>query len=300
MLKQLASKQKHTYEWIDLLNPDESEVHELAVRYGLHEASVIDALQQDHLPKYELVKDYVFLILRIYDPVNEVEADTAPELTNKLAIFISDSYIITIHRSEWAQLEQISRDTVETGVCKNPRHVLLQIMKAGLHTYDRPIGKLTSAIEYYEEQVFLKDKHKPILKGLYFVKRKVDVIRRLLLLTYESVDRLDPTDTSNAYSRDLRDLYVKQQTIFDTLSENTNHLLGIYFSISAQRTNETIRVLTIFSVFFMPLTFIVGIYGMNFEHMPELKWKLGYPGVMILMLLIVVIILTWFKRKRWL
>src|SRR5690606_343613 len=110
-----------------------------------------------------------------------------------------------------------------------------------------------------------KDRQKPVLKGLYFIKRKVDVIRRILLLTYEAVDKLDPPDKTNAYSRDIRDLYIKQQTIFDTLSENTNHLLNIYFNISSQRTNETIRVLTIFSVFFMPLTFIVGIYGMNFK-----------------------------------
>lgn len=300
MLKQLASIKEHTYEWIDLIAPDEAEVHELATRYGLHEASVNDALQQDHLPKYERIKSYTFLVLRAYDPVNDIQADTVVELTNKVAVFIADAYIITIHRNAWPQLERISEERVETGICQNPQHVLLEIVKAGLLSFDLPGRKLTSSIEYYEEQVFLKNRPKPVLKGLYFIKRKVDVIRRILLLTYEAVDKLDPPDKTNAYSRDIRDLYIKQQTIFDTLSENTNHLLNIYFNISSQRTNETIRVLTIFSVFFMPLTFIVGIYGMNFEHMPELAWRKGYPGVMVLMLVIVVVIYSWFKRKKWL
>ena len=300
MRKQLSSKQAHTYDWIDLQAPDEAELHELAVRYGLHEALVNDALQSDHLPKYENLKDYVFLILRAYDDTNDIEADTVSELTNKLAVFMSDSFIISIHRNTWPDLERISQESVETGICEHPHHVLLEILKACLESFDIPAKKLTSTIDYFEEQVFLKNRNKPVLKGLYFVKRKVDVIRRILLLSFETVDKLDPADKTNAFSRDVRDLYVKQQTIFDSLSENTNHLLNIYFNISSQRTNETIRVLTIFSVFFMPLTFVVGIYGMNFRYMPELDWKMGYAGVMLLMLVIVVVIYFWFKRKRWL
>jgi magnesium transporter len=77
-------------------------------------------------------------------------------------------------------------------------------------------------------------------------------------------------------------------------------LFNIYFSVSSQRTNEVIRVLTIFSVFFMPLTFVAGIYGMNFEFMPELRQQWGYPGVIGLMALITLGIYFWFKRKGWL
>jgi magnesium transporter len=84
------------------------------------------------------------------------------------------------------------------------------------------------------------------------------------------------------------------------MSENTNHLLNIYFNISSQRTNETMRVLTIFSVFFMPLTFIVGIYGMNFHNMPELSWQYGYPATIAAMAIVTIVIYSWFRRKKWL
>jgi magnesium transporter len=98
----------------------------------------------------------------------------------------------------------------------------------------------------------------------------------------------------------MRDTYIRMTTIYDSLAENTNQLFNIYFSISAQKTNEIIRVLTLFSVFFMPLTFIVGIYGMNFHFMPELSWKWGYPAVMLTMAVVTLGIYWWFRRKGWL
>src|SRR5690606_25685166 len=142
----------------------------------------------------------------------------------------------------------------------------------------------------------LKSRKVSLLKQLYFIKRKIDVIRRILLLTYEIIDKIDPPETSTAFTRDTRDLYVRMQNIFDSLSENTNQLLNVYFSVSAQRTNEIIRVLTIFSVFFMPLTFIVGIYGMNFAYMPELRSPWGYPAVLIAMIVVTVVIYRWFRN----
>ena len=132
------------------------------------------------------------------------------------------------------------------------------------------------------------------------MKRQLEVCRRLLLLSKDILERVDDPEHQDPNTRDTRDLYIRILTLFDTMSENTNHLLTLYFSISAQRTNEVIRVLTIFSVFFMPLTFIVGIYGMNFDFMPELRWKMGYPGVMLLLATVTLMIYFWFKRKNWL
>ena len=88
------------------------------------------------------------------------------------------------------------------------------------------------------------------------------------------------------------------RTLYGQVVEEVNNLMNLFMSFSAQRTNDVVKVLTIFSVFFMPLTFIVGIYGMNFEFMPELKQKWGYPGVMILMFIVTACIYIWFKRKK--
>jgi len=300
MVYHLTPGTEYPFNWIDILDPSQSELQDIASKYGLLEQSVQDALQTDHLPKYEHLKTYTFSILRFYAPDNEVEADTVQELTNKLALFIGKDFIITIHKRQWPALDKITREFIHEETWKKPTHVFNAIVVAALQSFDAPGKKLTRSIEYYEENIFLKNKKKPILKGLYFLKRKVDVVRRILLLTHDIIEQVDPPEESNPYTRDTRDLYIKHQNIFDSLSENTNHLLNIYFNISSQKTNETMRVLTIFSVFFLPLTFIVGIYGMNFEHMPEVKWRLGYPFAYLLMAIVTIAIFIWFKRKKWL
>jgi magnesium transporter len=288
------------YEWIDITASETEELEKLAQKYNLHEESVNDALEPDHLPKFERLKGYIFVIVRVHSDDSNEEADTVRELTDKLSVFISEKFIITVHRNEWKPLEKINQQYVQQGECKNPYHVLNEIVREALMTFDTPAKKLNRTIEYYEEHIFFKNRQVNLLKGIYFLKRKVDVTRRILLLSYDLVDNIDPPYKSDAYTRDIRDLYVKQQSIYDSLSENTNHLLNIYFNVSSQRTNEIIRVLTIFSVFFMPLTFVVGVYGMNFDYMPELRAKVGYPAVMVFMAVIVIAIYAWFKKKKWL
>jgi magnesium transporter len=300
MIQNIANRSEYQFEWVDVTDPPQEELHEIARMYNLHDSSVEDCLQPDHLPKYENVGTYIFIIFRLHAGEVTNRADTAQELTDKIAIFIKEDLIITIHRKPWEQAEQINENFLKTGMCKSAHHILNEIVKSGLHTYDTRTEELTREIEYFEENMFLKNRKASLLEGLYYLKRKVDVTRRILLLSNEIIEKIDDQDHSDTYTRDTRDLYVKLHTIYDTLFENTTHLLTIYFSISSQRTNETIGVLTIFSVFFMPLTFIVGIYGMNFEFMPELKMKLGYPGVMLLMGAITGCIYVWFKRRGWL
>jgi magnesium transporter len=287
------------YDWIDVTNPSGEELQLIAEQYGLHPASVSDCLQPGHLPKYEEFPDYVFIILRVYMPDNVTHADTVQAITGKIAIFISDKFIITIHRKPWPQLEAVATEYVATNRCKNQFHVLNVIIRKGLSSYDEPAMAVNQSIDKFEKKVFLNVRAELLLKELYFMKRKLDVIRRLLLLTYDIVEKMNTEENANAYTRDVRDLFVKQRSLFDSMYEHANQLLTVYFNISAQRTNETMRVLTIFSVFFMPLTFIAGVYGMNFRHMPELEWPFGYPLVMGSMVVVIVVIFIWFRRKRW-
>lgn len=295
-----AQGNKLPFDWIDVTDPTEDELSRIAAEYDLHPASVADCLQPGHLPKYEEFDNHIFIILRLCYTQPASEADSVQELTSKIAIFMAEHFIITIHRKEWLPVEKISREYIQTGRCTDANYVLNVIVRTGLHSFDEPASTLTQSIDFFEKQVFLTFRKVPLLKGMYFLKRKLDVLRRLLLLTYDIVDKIDAIDTSNAYTRDIRDLFVKQKSLYDSMYENVNHLLNIYFNISSQRTNENMRVLTIFSVFFMPLTFIVGVYGMNFRYMPELQWKYGYPFSMLMMTVVTYLIYKWFRRKKWL
>jgi magnesium transporter len=87
---------------------------------------------------------------------------------------------------------------------------------------------------------------------------------------------------------------------YDQLSDDAQNLVSTYMSFSAHKTNDVMKILTIFSAYFLPLTFIVGVYGMNFRFMPELDWEWGYPAVILLMLGVFIAIYIWFRRKKWL
>lgn len=288
------------FTWIDVQAPTNEELHEIASRYKIHEAFIADVLQPEHLPKYEPVGDTSFFILRYYSADSKSDKDTIQGLTNKIAIFQNDSVVITIHRLEAAIINDLKRNLIDNDHCKGVFHLLNRLIKAVFQSYEAPAHELAKQIDHYESQTFLKTNPPPVLKGVYHVKRQIEVSRRLLILSKDILEQIDDPQHQDPNTRDTRDLYIRLLTLFDTMSDNTNHLLTLYFSISAQRTNEVVRVLTIFSVFFMPLTFIVGIYGMNFDFMPELRWRLGYPGVMIVMAGVTLSIYLWFKRKQWL
>lgn len=297
-MTQHATLEANGFDWIDLTDPTAEELTAIAERYNLHPQQIEDCLQPGHLPKYEQTNDYLFIIFRIHVDNELSEADNVRELTNKVAIFCSDSFLITIHRQEHGIIHNLAKQ-MHTKPCGESRELLNLLLFACLATYEKPLDKLSRSVDYFEEIVFLRPKKAPLLKGLYYVRRKTELIKRILILSFEIIDAID-SEQGNVNTRDLRDQYVKLRHMFDALDENIHQLLSIYFSASSQRTNETMRVLTIFSVFFMPLTFIVGVYGMNFHYMPELTWKLGYPGVMILMALVTLLIYLWFRKKNWL
>ncbi len=297
MIKTLADTD---FKWIDILDPTQEELHTISSEYGIHEALVADVLQPEHLPKYEPAGKLSFFILRYYSENEKSNLDTIQGLTNKIAIFCTDDLVITIHRVEIGFIKELKTTLTDTGECKGTFHLLNRLIKSVFHTYEAPANCLAKEIDHYESQTFLKKSPPSILKGIYLIKRQIEVIRRLLILSKDILEQVDDPQHQNPNTRDTRDLYVRMLSLFDSMSENTNHLLNVYFSISSQRTNEVIRVLTIFSVFFMPLTFIVGVYGMNFDFMPELRWKAGYPAVMLFMVAVTISIYIWFKRKHWL
>lgn len=286
--------------WIDVTNPSETELLELANKYKLHPNAVQDCLEPDHLPKFEEIGNSNFIVLRVYDIQQATDADTIQEVTRKIAIFIIADKLITVHRTVQPLLLEVKKKFVDTEKCEDKHQLLLHILNASFLSYDTPADKLTAEIDFYETRIFIRKKLPDLLKNLYHIKRKVSVIRRILTLSKDITNRVEEGFKKDAMYREMRDNFVQQITIYDQLNEDINNLLSLYLSISGQRTNEVIRVLTIFSVFFMPLTFIVGIYGMNFDSIPELHWEHGYLFSIVMMVLVTLIIYLWFKRKKWL
>jgi magnesium transporter len=206
--------------------------------------------------------------------------------------------LITIHQSDTSFLDAIGRKI--NGKSISSMELLAKIIWQALETFDEPANRLSELVDFYESQVMLKKSSDDITEALFYLKRQASLSHKVLMLMQEPINHIRAAPGDESLLQDVRDQHLKMQTLYSQVMEDVNNLLTVSMSFAAQRTNEVVRVLTLFSVFFMPLTFIVGIYGMNFDFMPELRQKWGYPGVITFMALLTFIIYRWFKRKRWL
>ncbi|OYU95683.1 MAG: magnesium transporter CorA [Bacteroidetes bacterium B1(2017)] len=288
------------FEWKDVFNPAEDQLMELAEQYKLPSDAVIDCMQAEHLPKYEVFDNYYFLIIRFFDLNCKPESDNIRQLTRKVAIFYNKDFILTIHRSQTEFIEKIAEKYSNDRSVKHPFDIACKIIKNSLETFSMPISKMDTEIDVYESSIFLKKRVPDLLKNLYLIKRKTSVFKKLNSITRMALEPMPNSHKRNSFYEDMRDYHLRLETETEELHDNINNLLNLYISLSSQKTNEVMRILTVFSAFFLPLTFIVGVYGMNFEFMPELHAHWGYPGALIFMTLVTILIFQWFKRKKWL
>lgn len=304
MTETLLTRQEADFAWLDITSPTAAELQAVAEQYDLPDSLVRDCLEPTHLPKFESTNGLNFVILRVFSMPESTQADTIQELSTKIAIFYSAKYLITVHRRPHPVLSTLKNIACAPGEeCDSPVEVAIHIVRYALNSYVQPALTLTKELDDYEAEIFLKQEVPNALQGLYFLKRKASAAKQLLLLTRDILTMLRRQTAANTTDstllQDTQDLQVKVETLYQQLDGGATNLMNLYLSLSSQRTNEAMRVLTVFSAFFLPLTFIAGIYGMNFQHMPELTWRLGYPIAMVSMVVISVGIYIWFKRKGW-
>ncbi|MEI6949920.1 Loki-CTERM sorting domain-containing protein [Paraflavisolibacter sp. H34] len=163
-----------------------------------------------------------------------------------------------------------------------------------------PAGRLSDQLDFYESQIMVRKTTGDQMEALYTIKREASLAHKVLMLMQEPINHIRPDPGDEASLQDVRDQHLKMQILYSQVLDNVNNLMNLFLSFSSQKTNDIMKVLTLFSAFFMPLTFIAGIYGMNFTYMPELGKKWGYPAVLLLMVAVAAGIYAWFRRKKWL
>jgi len=286
--------------WLDLVDPTQHEIERINKEYDFNPHLLTDAMDPDHLPKYDEVEEMHFLIVRFYCLSMDKPVTTLKELTSKIGIIYTNRFVITIHRPELHFLQEIKTKYLERKRMKSTTEFVLKVLWYVLETYDEPSQRLLEQLDFYERRIVLKETEPEHLEALYFIKRKASICQRMLTLLAEPINHLRTKNKYELELEDVKDHHLKIRTVYNQVLDHVNNLLNLYVSFSAQKTSDVMKVLTIFSVFFMPLTFIVGVYGMNFQFMPELRQRWGYPAVWLVMLVVVAIIYLWFKRKRWL
>lgn len=287
--------------WLDVKDPAASELHDLGQRYRLHPALVEDCLDPLHLPKHEQNGDVTFLIVRAFDAAAPVGETSVQALTHEVAVFLGNRFLITAHRGDQRFLEPTLR---KYRACQEPVYllvVMLEVLMAAVETYNAPLEDAEAQVHAFEAAILTDDRDAAHWDKIFRTQARLTVIKRMLFHTLSAVQRFVPrSDRNLALCQDLRERIESLAYLADSLLEDLRNLLAVQLSLAANDTNDVMRTLAMYSVFFMPLSFIVGVYGMNFDEIPELHFQHGYLAVWLTMAAISLGLFRWFRKKRWL
>lgn len=297
---------KKTNTWINVDGiHDTSLIEHAGIVFGLHPLILEDIVNTTQRPKFEDYDDYLFIVIKMLYSSEQISEE---ELwSEQMSIILFENTVLTFQETE-GDVFGLLRDRLRTGkgrVRKEPVNYLAYcLMDAITDNYFVILEKLGDKIEELEETL-LCDPRSVSVNEIHELKRDIIYLRRTVWPLRELLSGLMRSD-SDLISKNtkiyLRDLYDHTVQVIDNIESERDiisGLLDIYLSSLSNRMNEIVKVLTVISTIFMPLTFIAGIYGMNFEHMPELKWEYGYFMCLGLMVTIAGTMLYLFKRKNW-
>jgi magnesium transporter len=303
MRRKVLSASTSTFEWIDVSSPDSVELENLAVELNIPPLNIQDVLQAEHLPKSESIGEdgSFFLISRAIDPENKnLEFQSFREISNKIAIYYSRGSVITLHRRQFPWLEDLIQKSQAFPDGTTALHLVARILKHSFRSYESALFRLLEDVEFFEAKLLNTERIPAMARSLYSLRRKSSILKQLFTLSDPLAEFLSTEVPGDPIAQDALDMFQRIKNLCDDLNERTVGLINLNLSIAGQRNNDVMRFLTVYSAFFMPLTFLVGVYGMNFRFMPEIESSWGYPMVWLLMISITLVHLWWFRRKRWL
>jgi magnesium transporter len=289
--------------WIDIQDPSQETIEPLLEeRFGFHELAAEDTLSENTLPKYDSFPTHDFFIFRA------VTLDLGKHDCSlyKLSAFLGRNFLITIHHGSIQPVDDVwTRLPNDVRLLANgPDFILYSVVDQMVDMHFPLLDTIEEQVDAFQEQIF-HSKEPLKLDELLHLKRDVNVLRRNLLPQRELLNVISRGDAKFVQRQHLiyfRDIYDHMFRIAETIDVDRDQMNGTmeaYLSVVANRTNDIMKVLTVFSALMLPLTLIAGIYGMNFEHMPELHWIHGYPFALSLMVGIALLMLYWFWRRGW-
>jgi magnesium transporter len=286
--------------WTDFSSPTREEAALLTGVFRFHALAVEDCDSRRQQPKIEDYHDYVFLLVHGVHP----ESSAREFRTRRLSLFVGRNFLVTFHRDKSRSVEH----TLET-VRRNPRamadgpdELLAAILDFQVDQYIAVLENFEKKLDEIENRIFGVSSREVLADVLAF-KRSLVRLRRIAGYQRDVVIRLvrrdfPMIDEKSVHAlRDVQDHLVRVTDLADTYRELVSGALEAHLSMVSQRTNDVMRVLTVVSTLFIPLTFLVGVYGMNFDHMPELRWRYGYFLVWALMIGIAGGMYLYFRRR---
>ena len=289
------------WEWIDVTAPTDEDLRFLHERYHINYLLLEDTIDPNHLPKFEEVGDVKFFLARESTDLERRTVNNISDISSKLGIFLLPKLIITTHRSKSKSIYEVCDELKK----ENPEnisrdHLALKLALKIIKTFDDESRNLLEIMDAIENEIFLKNTNQSNqIRRLYKLKRKSGLNTRILNISGEWISKFKTLDLEEVEVMDLLDKQKDVIADFDHVYAQTVNLISMFLALSDQKANQVMKLLAIYSVYFLPITFIAGVYGMNFDNMPELHHKNGYYFTLGLMVLIVVITFIYTRRKKW-
>jgi len=271
--------------------------------FGIHPLVLEDIANTDQRPKAEEYDKYLFVVLKMLTPV---ETGVSSE---QVSLVLGEGWLLTFQEGLEVDPFNPVRERLKNaqGRIRSQQADFLaySLMDVVVDNYFLVLEQVADSIEAMEEEL-MRTPSQRTLAEIYRLKRELIFIHKAIWPLREVINsmirRESPLikESTLIYLRDLYDHTIQVIETVETLRDMLSGMLDIYLSSVSNRMNAVIKVLTIIATIFMPLTFIVGLYGMNFKYMPELEWRWGYPLVLLLMVLVTVGMLIFFRRKKWL
>ena len=297
-------KNKPTVTWINIDGVHEVKIiEELGKNYNFHPLILEDIVDTDQRPKIKDFVNYIFIILKmLYYDKNDNEMKV-----EQVSLILGKNYVISFQKREGDVFNSI-RESIRNNIGRIRKagadYLIYALIDAIVDNYFIIIEKLGEKIENLEDKVISRPQpanlrviHK-LRRDLIFLRKSVWPLREVISILQRGESSLILKST-NVYLRDIYDHTIQVMDTVETLRDIISGLLDIYLSCVSNRMNEIMKVLTIIATIFIPLTFIASVYGMNFQYMPELKWFWGYPAVLLGMSIIGIVMVIYFKRKKW-
>ncbi len=290
--------------WVDIDTQGAETQRMLGEVFGIHPLLIEDAFADSPTPKIEQSDDYLYLIihgLTDRDP-SDGEVNTAD-----LDIFLGKTWVVTYYRFPFSALEETRRAVTRDPklLARGPAVIAHRVIDKTVDEFLPLMEKLDAEIDGIEEAIVRKP-DAALLERIFRMKHSLQRIRRVGLHQRLVLGRLArgeapfiPEDIQPFFS-DVFDHMVKVTDLNDVYLDLTGSSMDAFLGIQSHRLNEVMRILTVFSTLMLPLNFIAGVYGMNFDQMPGLHWRFGYETALVTMVTIAVAMFFFFKRRRWL
>jgi magnesium transporter len=279
-------------------------IEQLGKQYNIHPLALEDVLNTQQRPKLEDYEDALFVVAQALS----FDEKTQEVQTEQVAIYAGEGFLVSFQEKPNDTFLTV-RDRILNGNGRIRKrrsdYLLYALLDTVVDQYYAVLDKLEEVIEVQEREI-LDNPTDSNKTSLYKLKLEIMALRKTIYPLRDAVSALSRTDnplvqdSTRIFIRDLYDHIVQIMDTVDNWRDLLNGLFDLYLSNLSMRMNNVMRVLTIISTIFIPLTFIVGVYGMNFDNMPELHWHYGYFIIMGFMFLLGLFLLYLFKRKRWL